>query len=206
MLIVGLTGSIGMGKSTAAARVRQHGIPVFDADAEVHRLYAGPLSADIEAAFPGTTNTTGVDRQRLSALLKHDPARFRDLEAIVHPAVRRSQQQFLTTHNEAGAKIVVLEVPLLFESGLDGMLDATIVVSAPELIQRQRVLARANMTDAMFAEIMTRQLPDAEKRHRATHIIDTSGTIENSHALVDDVLERLAATDAIAYDRYWRVQ
>ena len=131
MLIVGLTGSIGMGKSTAAAHLRERGLPVFDADAEVHRLYAGGKAVDpVERAFPGTTTHGGIDRAKLSAALVANPARFRELEAIVHPLVREAERAFLREHAERGAEIAVLEIPLLFETGADKLVDVTIVVSA----------------------------------------------------------------------------
>ena len=143
MLIVGLTGSIGMGKSTAAAHLRARGVPVFDADAEVHRLYAGGEAVDpIERAFPGTTTHGGVDRAKLSAALLAQPERFSELEAIVHPLVRNAERSFLREHAERGTELVVLEIPLLFETGADELVDVTIVVSAVPEVQRARLLQR----------------------------------------------------------------
>ncbi len=171
--ILGLTGSIGMGKSTVAAMFRDSGVPVFDADAVVHALQGpgGALLPAIEAAFPGTTGVDGVDRPALRAAIFGDDARRRRLESIVHPAVAAERRAFLAAH--AAAALVVLDVPLLFETGGDAACDAVAVVSAPAAVQRARVLARPGMTEAVFAAIRATQLPDAEKRARATHVIDT---------------------------------
>ena len=170
MIRVGLTGSIGMGKSAVAAMLRELGVPVFDADAEVQEP-GGALVGEIEAAFPGTTGPGGVDRQALGAAVLNDDSAMRRLEAIVHPAVAQTRAAFLARHNNA--PLVVFDIPLLFEKAGDAMLDAIWVVSAPPNVQRARVLARAGMTPAKFDAILARQMPDAEKRARATHIIDT---------------------------------
>lgn len=203
MNIVGLTGSIGMGKSTAAARFRHHGIAVFDADAEVHRLYAGPLAAEIEAAFPGSTHDGQVDRTRLSQMLIHAPQRFKDLEAIVHPRVRFEQRAFLERESQNGAAISVLEIPLLLETGAEKSVDITIVVSAGDAVQRERVLARDGMTAEKFETIAARQLSDTEKRARADFVVDTSGSIEACNAQIDALLPRIAEITPRAYTRFW---
>ncbi len=203
MLIAGLTGSIGMGKSAAAARFRERGIGVFDADAEVHALYSGPLAQEIEAAFPGTTSDGSVDRAQLSKVLLASPARFKDLEALVHPRVRDAQRAFLQREAAKGARVAVLEIPLLFEGGADKLTDLTIVVSANASVQRARVLARPGMTDAKFHEIVRRQMPDEEKRKRADFIVDTNGAIPACNAQIDAILSRIEGHPARAFQRFW---
>jgi dephospho-CoA kinase len=204
MLIIGLTGSIGMGKSTAAKRFAELGVPVCDADAEVHALYAGAAVAPIEAAFPGTTVAGKVDRVALAAALMRDPSGFPRLEAIVHPLVFEAERQFLMRAEASGAAMAVIEVPLLFETGGDRRVDVTVVVSAAPEQQRQRVLERAGMTAEKLETILARQLPDAEKRRRADHVIDTSGSIEDSRGAVDRVVEALRGRPGTAYERYWK--
>ncbi|MEQ1717787.1 MAG: dephospho-CoA kinase [Hyphomicrobium sp.] len=204
MLIVGLTGSIGMGKSTAAARFRSLGIPVFDADAEVHRLYDSGIGSEIEAAFPGTTVAGKVDRSKLSVALLKEPSRLKTLENIVHPRVRASERAFLQAEAGRGAAMAVLEIPLLFESGAAETVDAVIVVSAPAEIQRARVLARPGMSDAKLTQLLSRQMRDEEKRKRADFVVDTSGSAEACHAQVDTIVADLASRPATAYARYWR--
>jgi dephospho-CoA kinase len=203
MLVVGLTGSIGMGKSAAAQHFRNSGIGVFDADAEVHRLYQGPLAAEIEAAFPGSTNEHGVDRAALSKILLADPSRFETLEAIVHPRVRAEQRAFLKREAERGAQLAVLEIPLLFEGGAETLMDAVIVVSANAAVQRQRVLARPGMTEAKLSELLRRQMPDAEKRKRADFIVDTSGSVLACNAQIDAILATIHAHPKGAFLRHW---
>lgn len=203
MLIIGLTGSIGMGKSTAAEQFRAHGITVIDADAEVHALYSGVAVSPIEAAFPGTTKNGVVDRAALSAALLADPSGFRRLEAIIHPLVRDAERKILTEEFACGAEFVVLEVPLLFETGGDTRVDVTVVVSAPAEEQRRRVLARAGMSETKLDAILARQMPDAEKRRRADFVVDTGGTIPESKAQVDDIVARLAGRSGTAYARHW---
>lgn len=183
-LIVGLTGSIGMGKSTVAGMLRDLGVPLFDADAEVHRLQApgGAMLPAIEAAFPGTTGPDGLDRAALGALVFGDSEALKRLEAIVHPAVGAAQMAFLAAH--ADAPFVVLDIPLLFEKGGSARVDRIIVVSAPAEEQRRRVLARPGMTADKFEDILARQTPDAEKRARADHIIDTGVSLDETRAAV----------------------
>ncbi len=174
MKIVGLTGSIGMGKSAVATMLRRLHVPVFDADAAVHELQGpgGALLPAIEARFPGTTGVRGVDRAKLGALVLGDTAELRALERIVHPAVARMRRQFLSRHRSR--RVVVLDIPLLYEKGGGKGMAAVIVVSAPSIVQRHRVLRRKGMTEAKFRQILARQVPDPVKRRRADHIIETA--------------------------------
>ncbi|HML44049.1 MAG: dephospho-CoA kinase [Hyphomicrobium zavarzinii] len=204
MQILGLTGSIGMGKSTIAAMFRERGIAVFDADAEVHRLYAGEAVSRIEAAFPGTTADGRVDRARLAAVLANNAERFRILEKIVHPLVRKGEQDFLRAAAARGDKVAVLEIPLLLETELDAQVDAVVVVSAPGHLQRARVLERPGMTDERLDALLERQMPDSMKRHRADFVVDTGGTLADSEAQVDAILSALRSMPADAYARHWR--
>ena len=189
---LGLTGSIGMGKSTVAAMFAAEGVPVFDADAAVHRLQGrgGRLVAAIEAAFPSTTGADGVNRPALAAAVLGDDEAMKRLEAIVHPAVAEERAAFLTTH--ADAALVVFDVPLLFESGGDRNVDAVAVVSAAPDVQRARTLARPGMTPAKFDAILARQLPDADKRARATYVIATDVPLERTRAAVRHVIACMA--------------
>lgn len=182
--ILGLTGSIGMGKSTVAAMLRAQGVPVFDADAAVHRLQAAgsPLLPRIEAEFPGTTGPEGVLRQDLGARVFGDPAALARLEAIMHPAVAELRQAFL--RDQADQPLIVFDIPLLFEKGGGQALDAVAVVSAPAAMQRARVLARPGMTEEKFEQILALQVPDAEKRARADHVIDTGRTLAETESQV----------------------
>ncbi len=189
--ILGLTGSIGMGKSAVASMLREHGVPVFDADAVVHRLQGpgGKLLAAIETAFPGTTGPTGVNRQLLGAQVFGDAKALARLEQIVHPAVAEERATFLIEHG--GEPLVVFDIPLLFEKGHGSGLDAIAVVSAPADLQRERVLARPGMTPEKFAQILGLQVPDAEKRARADFIIDTGVTIAETRAQVVDLVRSI---------------
>ncbi len=188
MIVLGLTGSIGMGKSTTAEMFRKSGIPVHDADAAVHRLYAAEAVDPIEAAFPGTTSPKGVDRTRLSRAVVGDEAAMKRLEAIIHPLVRREKEKFLHTASAQGAGLVVLDIPLLFETGGEQSVDGIVVVTAPADIQRHRVLAREGMDVEKFEAILGRQIPDHEKRKRANFIIDTSLGMESAQNAVDAVI------------------
>lgn len=203
MLIVGLTGSLGMGKSTVAKHLRSRGVPVIDADAIVHQLYEGAAVPQIEAAFPGTTVAGRVDRGKLSAELVAAPHRFEDLEAIVHPLVRAEERIFLQTESDRGTPIVALEIPLLFETGAHELVDATIVVSAPHEIQRQRVLSRGGVSPEKLDRLLQRQMPDEEKRARADFIVETGGELEHSHAQLDAILAQLKGRKGAAYARWW---
>ena len=188
-LIIGLTGSIGMGKSTVAAMFEAAGVPVFDADAEVRAMQGpgGELVPHIEAEFPGSTDETGVLREKLGAQVFGDPEALARLEAIVHPAVGRKREAFLIEH--FGAPFVVFDIPLLFEKGGHALVDRIVVVSAPAEVQRARVLARPGMTPEKFAHILELQTPDAEKRERATYIIDTGQSLAETE---DEVLALIA--------------
>jgi dephospho-CoA kinase len=188
MIILGLTGSIGMGKSTTAKLFAEAGVPVYDADATVHRLYEGEAAPAIEAAFPGTTVDGKVDRARLSARVVNDPAAIKRLEGIVHPMLGASRQKFLLDAEQSGAPVVVVDVPLLFETGGEKRVDAVVVVTTSPEIQRERVLTRANMTAEMLATVLTRQLPDAEKRKRADFVVDTSHGLDPVRARIRDIL------------------
>lgn len=203
MLVVGLTGSIGMGKSTAAKRFKHHGLAVFDADAAVHALYRGEAAPLIEAAFPGSTRDGVVDRQALSGLLDGKRERFRRLEAIVHPLVQAQERAFLSDALTRGDFAAVLEIPLLFETGLAEKVDVVIVVSAPEAVQRKRVLERPGMTDEKFASIVALQMADEEKRSRADFVVDTSGSFEASERQIDDIVEKLRGIEATAFGDHW---
>jgi dephospho-CoA kinase len=203
MLIVGLTGSLGMGKTTAAAHLRARGLPVFDVDAEVHRLYATAAAPPIEAAFPGVTRDGKVDREKLAALLIAEPKRFTKLEAIVHPLVRAAERAFLNEEAARGAEIVVLEVPLLFETGADHRVDATIVVSAPADVQRQRLMSRDGFDETKIERLLARQMPDAEKRTRADFVVDTGHGIEAMNAALDAIIAKLHGHRRRAYALYW---
>jgi dephospho-CoA kinase len=188
MKTLGLTGSIGMGKSTVAAMFADEGIPVFDADAAVHRLQgpSGRLVAEIEAVFPGTTGLQGVDRQALAAAVLGKDAAMKRLEAIVHPAVAQERAAFLAVH--ADAALVIFDIPLLFETGGDRAVDSIAVVSAAPDVQRARTLARPNMTPAKFDAILARQLPDADKRTRADHVIPTDVPLDQTREAVRRVI------------------
>jgi dephospho-CoA kinase len=204
MMIVGLTGSIGMGKSTAAAHLRARGIAVFDADAEVHRLYAGGKAVQpVERAFPGTTVGGGIDRGKLATVLIGHPERFGELEAIVHPLVRDAERAFLRAEAQRGAAVAVLEIPLLFETGADKLVDAVIVVSAAPDVQRQRLLKRAGLSVEKLDGLLARQMPDAQKRARADFVVDTSGELETSEAALDAAIAALRDRAGEAYARHW---
>ncbi|MEM9500276.1 MAG: dephospho-CoA kinase [Pseudomonadota bacterium] len=193
-LMIGLTGSIGMGKSTVADMFERAGIPVFDADAEVRAMQGpgGALLPAIEATFPGSTGPAGVDRDALGKQVFADKDALQRLEAIVHPAVGANRAQFLADNAEA--PVLVFDIPLLFERGGHETLDATVVVSAPAEIQRERVLARPGMTVEKFDHILELQVPDAEKRERADHIIQTGTTLEETEAQVAALIAKLTGT------------
>lgn len=197
MIVIGLTGSIGMGKSTVTQMFAEAGAPGFDSDAAVHELYApgGAAVAPVEAMFPGVVKDGGVDRVALSARVVGDDDAIGRLEAIVHPLVRRAQTRFLQAQRDAGAAFVVLDIPLLFEGSGARLVDKTVVVSAPADIQRARVLSRPGMTEEKFEAILARQMPDAEKRARADFVIDTSGSLDQTRRQVRAVLDALREQD-----------
>jgi dephospho-CoA kinase len=188
MIILGLTGSIGMGKSTTAKLFAEAGVPVYDADATVHRLYEGEAAPAIEAAFPGTTADGKVDRNKLSARVVNDPAAMKQLEQIVHPMLGASRQKFMDDAERAGAPVVVVDVPLLFETGGEKRVDAVVVVTTGSETQRERILARDNMTNEKLDAILARQLPDAEKRKRADFVVDTSHGLDPVRIRIRDIL------------------
>ena len=188
MLILGLTGSIGMGKSTTAKLFAEAGVPVYDADAAVHKIYEGEAAPAVEAAFPGTTVDGKVDRNRLSARVLNDPAAIKQLEQIVHPMLGASRKKFLDEAEASGAPVVVMDIPLLFETGGEKRVDAVVVVSTDAATQRERILARGTMTNEALDGILARQLPDAEKRKRADFVVDTSHGLDPVRAAIRDIL------------------
>jgi len=188
MIILGLTGSIGMGKSTTAKLFTEAGVPVYDADATVHMVYEGEAVPAIEAAFPGTTVGGKVDRAKLSAQVVHDAAAMKRLEGIVHPMLRAYHQKFLDEAEQSGAPVAVVDVPLLYETGGEKRVDAVVVVTTSPEVQRERILARDNMTAEKLDAILARQLPDAEKRKRADFIVDTSHGLDPVRARIRDIL------------------
>lgn len=193
MIVLGLTGSIGMGKSSTAAMFAEMGVPVNDADAIVHALYQDEAVAPIEAAFPGTTKAGSVDRAELSRQLANDPSLFKTLEAIVHPLVREKERAFLDHHSDAGQPLVVLDIPLLFETKGENRVDAVAVVTCDPEIQRERVLKRPGMTEEKFALILSRQVPDREKRAKADYIIDTGDGLDSARDQVAAIVQRLTS-------------
>lgn len=192
MITLGLTGSIGMGKSTTAAMFAARGCPVHSADESVHRLYSGRAAPLVEARFPDTAPSGVVDRARLSAAVLNDAEALRDLERIVHPLVREEEARFLGEAREAGARVAVLDIPLLFETGGEARVDRTVVVSAPPEIQRERVLARPGMSPERFEAILAQQMQDAEKRRRADFVVDTGRGLAKAEAEVEAILAELA--------------
>ena len=191
MFVIGLTGSIAMGKTTTARLFADEGVPVHDADAAVHKLYAGEAAGLIEVAFPGSTRNGTVDRVQLGKQVTVDPTALRRLEEIVHPLVRNAERKFLRDAEIAGAPIVVLDVPLLFETSGDGRVDATVVVSAPAAMQRERVLERGVSLERLEA-LLGRQMPDAEKRRRADFVVDSGQGVEHARAQVRQILAAVA--------------
>jgi dephospho-CoA kinase len=191
MRILGLTGSIGMGKSTTAKLFTEAGVPVYDADAAVHKIYEGEAAPAIEAAFPGTTVGGKVDRAKLSAKVVHDPAAIKQLEEIVHPMLGASRQKFLEEAERSGAPVVVMDIPLLFETGGEKRVDAVVVVSTDPATQRERILARGTMTNEALDAILARQLPDAEKRKRADFVVDTSHGLDPVRTAIRDILAKV---------------
>jgi dephospho-CoA kinase len=188
MLLLGLTGSIGMGKSTTAKLFEEAGVPVYDADSTVHLIYEGEAAPAIEAAFPGSTVGGKVDRQKLSAQVVHNADAMKRLETIVHPMLRSHQQKFLDTAEHSGASVAVLDIPLLFETGGETRVDAVVVVTTTPDVQRERILARPNMTPDKLDAILARQLPDAEKRRRADFVVDTSHGLDPVRQQIREIL------------------
>lgn len=193
MIRLGLTGSIGMGKSTTAQMFRDHGVPVIDADAIVHDLYRGEAVAPIEAAFPGAVVDGVVDRSRLAAKLAAEPAGFKTLEAIVHPLVWRKEREQVEAFEKAGIPVTVLDIPLLYENHAEARVDKVVVVTADADVQKARVMERPGMTEEKFQMILSRQMPDSEKRRRADFIIDTGQGLEHARQRVGEILMQLKA-------------
>jgi len=191
MRILGLTGSIGMGKSTTAKMFEEAGVPVYDADATVHRLYEGEAVAAIEAAFPGTTINGKVDRKLLSPKVVHDAGAMKRLESIVHPMLRAHHQKFLDDAEKSGAPVAVVDIPLLYETGGENRVDAVVVVTTEPDVQRERILARDGMTPEKLDAILAKQLPDAEKRKRADFVVDTSHGLDPVRVRVREILEQV---------------
>jgi len=202
MIVAGLTGSIGMGKSTVAAYLRDQGIPVLDADKIVHDLYAGEAVPLIEAVFPGTSRDGVVDRAALAAKVVASPAELKKLEAIIHPRVRAAEWGFLLDEHDGGSDIAVLEIPLLFETAPRNLFDAIIVVSAAPGIQRGRLMARPGMTDEKLDALIARQLPDAYKRAKADFVVDTNVPLEDTYRQIDAVLKEIMKRPPLAYQRW----
>jgi dephospho-CoA kinase len=195
MIVIGLTGSVGMGKSTTAELFRQEGVPVFDADAAVHALYRDEAVAPVEAAFPGVVRDGAVDRVKLAMRVVGDLRAMQRLEDIVHPLVKMKREAFLVAAHAAGHPVAVLDIPLLFETGGDSDVDVTLVVTAPESVQKARVLGRPDMTEERFAAILAHQMPDEIKRRRADYVIDTGAGLDAARAAVRALLARLRTTD-----------
>ena len=193
MVVIGLTGSIGMGKSTTAGFFSAAGVPVYDADAAVHRLYAGEAVPLVEAAFPGVSTAAGIDRGELRRRVVGDAEALRRLEAIVHPLVRLEEERFLEAAERAGTSVAVLDIPLLFETGGERRVDAVVVVTAPPDVQRARTLQRPGMTEDMYRAVLAKQMPDAEKRRRADFVVDTSGGFDSARRQVHAILATAAA-------------
>ncbi|CUX10491.1 Dephospho-CoA kinase [Agrobacterium deltaense Zutra 3/1] len=193
MIVIGLTGSIGMGKTTTAKLFAGEGVPVLDSDEVVHGLYRAEAVPLIEAAFPGTTVSGTVDRQKLGEVLRQNPANFSRLEEIVHPLVRGRQEAFLEQARKEDRQFALLDIPLLFETGAESRVDKVVVVSCAPQIQRERVLSRPGMTEEKFEMILARQMPDAEKRRRADFIVDSGNGVEAARDQVREILQKLAA-------------
>jgi dephospho-CoA kinase len=187
-----LTGSLGMGKTTAAKFFAEAGVPVHDSDAVVHALYEGEAVPLIEAAFPGSTSAGQVDRNKLSAMVLHDNAALARLETIIHPLVTASRERFLAEAQARGERVAVVDIPLLFETATQSRCDAVVVVSAPPEIQRQRALDRPGMTEEKLAALLSKQMPDDEKRRRADFIVDSSQDFDRTRAQIRDILQRVA--------------
>ncbi|PHS28092.1 MAG: dephospho-CoA kinase [Robiginitomaculum sp.] len=203
MIILGLTGSIGMGKTTTAALFNEEGVPVFDVDAAVHRLYSEdiPLIKAIGTRFPKAIGGNTIDRTALGDLIREDKAALPALEAIVHPAVARARADWLEAKKEGGAKVVLFDIPLLFETGGEKMVDKVIVVSAPKAVQKQRVLSRPNMSEARFSHLLSCQMPDEKKRKCADFIIDTSKGLEDARRQVQSILRQIKTQNPTGKDQ-----
>jgi dephospho-CoA kinase len=204
MLVIGLTGGIGMGKSAAAERFAEHGIPVFNADTCVHRLYESEAVAAIESAFPGVAKDGRIDRKALSEQIAGSPERLLRLEGIVHPLVVEAELDFLRAAEKEGAPLAVLEIPLLFETGADSRVDVTVVMSAPHDVQRARVLSRPGMTADKLEHLLARQLPDAERVARSDYVVDSGLSLADMRIEIDKLVESLKSREGRVMDRLRR--
>jgi dephospho-CoA kinase len=200
MIVLGLTGSIGMGKSTTSAMFAEEGVPIYSADDVVHELYRAEAVAPIEAAFPGVTADGVVDREKLAKMLIADPSGYKTLEAIVHPLVRSRELAFRAANEKAGTPVILLDIPLLYETGGESRVDRVVVVTCSPETQRARVLARPGMTEEKFASILARQVPDAEKRSRADFVVDTDSGLDAARAQVRAILANLNDKDGTRLD------
>jgi dephospho-CoA kinase len=206
MIVVGLTGSMGMGKSTVAAYLRNKGIPVHDADQIVHGLYSGAAVPLIEAVFPGATSGGAVDRVALSQIVLGSDEALKKLEALVHPLVRKAEWEVLIKEQDKGADLSVLEIPLLYETAAERLFDAVIVVSAPETMQRERMLKRTGMTAEKLEAIVARQWPDAAKREKADFVVDTGVPLDDTYRQIDAVLKEILKRPPLAFQRWAKLQ
>ena len=202
MIVAGLTGSIGMGKSTVAAYLRGQDIPVLDADKIVHDLYAGEAAPLIEVVFPGTTSNGVVDRAALASKVLSSPIELKKLEAIIHPRVRAAEWGFLLEEQDKGVDLAFLEIPLLFETAPHALFDAIIVVSAPPDVQRARLMTRPGMTDEKLDALVARQLPDSDKRAKADFVVDTGVPLEDTYRQIDAILREILKRPPLAYQRW----
>lgn len=204
MLIVGLTGSIGMGKSSASSYLRSKGISVFDADSEVHNIYAGETALEIEKYFPGSRTAMGIDRNILSEKLAQDPSGFKKLQEILAPLLDKRERTFLYECKMRGEDVVVLDIPLLYETNLNRRVDVVILVSASSEVQRQRVLSRPGMTESKLEQLLSRQLSDFEKRKRANFVVDTNGSLQSTQRQLDVIFKMISDRRGEAYARDWQ--
>jgi dephospho-CoA kinase len=202
MIVLGLTGSIGMGKSTIAKYFESMGVPTLDADRVVHDLYAGKAAPMIEAVFPGVATEAGVDRAALAKVVLASPENLKRLEAIIHPLVRKAEWEFIDRHQQSGADLCLIEIPLLFETGAHGLFDAVLVASATPEMQRARVLSRHGFSAEKFNAIAARQWPDEMKRQKADYVVDTSVAIEDTYRQIDAILAEVKRRPPLAYQRW----
>ncbi|GAA6211552.1 dephospho-CoA kinase [Hyphomicrobiales bacterium 4NK60-0047b] len=200
MLIIGLTGSIAMGKSTVAKMLEKNGIPMISADQIVHDLYEKEAVSLIEKAFPGTTENNQVNREKLLGLIIEEEDGFRKLEKLIHPLVRQKEWEFIKENKEKGSDLVAIEIPLLFETGADELMDAVLLASSPSEVQKQRVMARPGMTEEKFKTLLAKQMPDAEKREKADFIVDTSCSLEETEDQLKQIIAIIKKNKSKAYD------
>ena len=202
MLIIGLTGSIAMGKSTVAKMLLDSGIPMISADQIVHDLYENEAVPLIEQAFPGSTENNQVDREKLLKNLLKDEDGFKKLESLIHPLVRQKEWEFIKEHKDKGADLVAIEIPLLFETGAEKLMDSVLLASAPAEVQKQRVMARPGMTQEKFKTLLDKQMPDSEKRKKADFIVDTSCSLKETEEQLKEIIVSLKNQQPTAYDAW----